>query len=68
MLDFSYISQWKARPPGSDLGLCCISGLQKLGLSFVDPDKFTDHGFGLIGAGFGPQILGIPRVSDWLFD
>ena len=34
----------------------------------MDPDKFTDHGFGLIGAGFGPQILGIPRVSDWLFD
>lgn len=45
------IEEWKTDAELENFTSILPKGLQKLGLSFVDPDKFTDHGFGLIGAG-----------------
>lgn len=45
------IEEWKTDAELENFTSILPEGLQKLGLSFVDPDKFTDHGFGLIGAG-----------------
>lgn len=41
-------------------------GLEKLGLSFVDPDKFTDHGFSLIGAGLDDGKIGLPYMKCYI--
>lgn len=59
------IEEWKTDADLENFTTTLPEGLEKLGLSFVDPDKFTDHGFSLIGAGLPATLKTLALAFDF---